>query len=276
MMIIMKMSTEPAENFEMKVSREQMAENRRRILEVASRLFRDKGFDAVSVAEVMKAAGLTHGGFYGHFSSKDDLIAQTVAHVLAAGTGEGAIFALMWMPIFRPSSRQLRRGLPDGGPCAAIRHQTPAARSAMTAGLRSQIDRIGKALPELDAADRRRAAIGSFAAMVGAVILARAIDDPALSDEVLEQTREWVDAGVNQAVCQLGVWSPWPCSFAANSSVGWRANKGFDGRRGLWRGKTGKRRHGGSRWPLSRPAPPEIAGGRRSRSVPRLSPRLRA
>ncbi|TKB51841.1 MAG: helix-turn-helix transcriptional regulator, partial [Mesorhizobium sp.] len=73
----------------MKVSREQMAENRRRILEVASRLFRDKGFDAVSVAEVMKAAGLTHGGFYGHFNSKDDLIAQTLAHVLAADTGGG-------------------------------------------------------------------------------------------------------------------------------------------------------------------------------------------
>ena len=68
----------------------------------------------------------------------------------------------------------------------------------MTEGLRSQIDRIGKALPELDPADRRRAAIGSWAAMVGAVILARAIDDAALSDEVLEQTRAWVDAGISQ------------------------------------------------------------------------------
>lgn len=67
----------------------------------------------------------------------------------------------------------------------------------MTEGLRSQIDRVGKALPELAAADRRRVAIGSFAAMVGAVILARAVDDPALSDEVLEQTRAWIDAGIN-------------------------------------------------------------------------------
>ena len=68
----------------------------------------------------------------------------------------------------------------------------------MTEGLRSQIDRISEALPELDPADRRRAAIGSWAAMVGAVILARAIDDPALSDEVLEQTRAWIDAGISQ------------------------------------------------------------------------------
>ncbi len=60
----------------MKVSREQMAQNRLRILEAASRLFRDKGFEAVSVVEVMKAAGLTHGGFYGHFESKDDLVGR--------------------------------------------------------------------------------------------------------------------------------------------------------------------------------------------------------
>lgn len=194
------MSTVPAEYFEMKVSREQMAENRRRILDVASLLFRDKGFDAVSVAEVMKAAGLTHGGFYGHFSSKDDLIAQTLAHVLAVEAGGGGDFRAYVDAYLSPRHRDnAAGGCPTAGLAAAIRHQTPAARSAMTEGLRSQIDRIGKALPELDAADRRRVAIGSWAAMVGAVILARAIDDPTLSDEVLEQTRAWVDDGINQA-----------------------------------------------------------------------------
>jgi TetR/AcrR family transcriptional repressor of nem operon len=183
----------------MKVSREQMAENRRRILDVASRLFRDKGFDAVSVAEVMNAAGLTHGGFYGHFSSKDDLIAQTLAHVLAAHAGGGGDFRAYVDAYLSPRHRDnCAGGCPTAGLAAAIRHQTPAARSAMTEGLRSQIDRIGKALPGLDAADRRRVAIGSFAAMVGAVILARAVDDPALSDEVLEQTRDWIDAGISQ------------------------------------------------------------------------------
>ena len=183
----------------MKVSREQMAENRRRILDVASRLFRDKGFDAVSVAEVMKAAGLTHGGFYGHFSSKDDLIAQTLAHVLAADSGGGGDFRAFVDAYLSPRHRDnAAGGCPTAGLAADIRHQTPAARSALTEGLRSQIDCISKALPEFDAADRRRVAIGSWAAMVGAVILARAIDDPTLSDEVLEQTRSWVDAGINQ------------------------------------------------------------------------------
>ena len=69
----------------------------------------------------------------------------------------------------------------------------------MTAGLRLQIERVMKALPDIDAAGRRRAAIGTWAAMVGAVILARAIDDTTLSDEVLEQTRAWVEAAIGSA-----------------------------------------------------------------------------
>ncbi|BCH20998.1 TetR/AcrR family transcriptional regulator [Mesorhizobium sp. L-8-3] len=184
----------------MKVSREQMAENRRRILDEASRLFRDKGFDAVGVAEVMKAAGLTHGGFYGHFSSKDDLIAQSLAHVLAVDAGAGGDLRAYAEAYLSPRHRDnCAGGCPTAALAAAVRLQAPAARSAMTEGLRSQIDRIGKALPELDAADRRRVAIGSFAAMVGAVILARAVDDPALSDEVLAQARDWIDAGISPA-----------------------------------------------------------------------------
>jgi TetR/AcrR family transcriptional regulator, transcriptional repressor for nem operon len=63
----------------MKVTREQVAENRQRILEVAGKLFREKGFDGVSVADIMKSAGLTHGAFYGHFASKDELAAQACA-----------------------------------------------------------------------------------------------------------------------------------------------------------------------------------------------------
>lgn len=178
----------------MKVSREQMAENRHRILDAASQLFRDKGFDAVSVAEVMKAAGLTHGGFYGHFNSKDDLIAQTLAHALSADSGGGGDLRTYLDAYLSPRHRDNPAGgCPTAGLAAAIRHQSPAARSAMTEGLRSQIDRISTALPELDPADRRRAAIGSWAAMVGAVILARAADDPALSDDVLQQTRAWID-----------------------------------------------------------------------------------
>src|SRR5271169_6253458 len=67
----------------MRVSREKAAENRERILDAASGLFRAKGFGGVGVADIMKAADLTHGGFYGHFSSKDDLVAQASKHAMA-------------------------------------------------------------------------------------------------------------------------------------------------------------------------------------------------
>ncbi|NLS20684.1 TetR/AcrR family transcriptional regulator [Rhizobium sp. P40RR-XXII] len=181
----------------MKVSREQMAENRRRILDVASRLFKDKGFEAVSVAEVMKAVGLTHGAFYGHFSSKDDLVAQTLAYALAGDSVGDGDFSGFVRSYLAPRHRDnASTGCPTAGLAAAVRHQTPAAKAAMTEGLREQLARIEKALPKQDSADTRRAAIGSWAAMVGAVILARAVDDPELSDEVLDETRAWIDSRV--------------------------------------------------------------------------------
>jgi TetR/AcrR family transcriptional repressor of nem operon len=184
----------------MKVSREQMAENRQRILDVASRLFREKGFDAVSVSEVMKAAGLTHGGFYGHFNSKDDLVAETVGYVLSNDAVGGKDFRAYLDVYLSPRHRDnAADGCPTAGLAADIRHQTPAVRAAMTAGLRSQIERGINALSGIDAANRRRAAIGTWAAMVGAVILARAIDDTTLSDEVLEQTRAWIEATIGSA-----------------------------------------------------------------------------
>jgi TetR/AcrR family transcriptional regulator, transcriptional repressor for nem operon len=67
----------------LKVSREQAAENRARVVEVAGRLFREKGFEGIAVAEIMKGAGLTHGGFYHQFGSKDELAAEACAQVLS-------------------------------------------------------------------------------------------------------------------------------------------------------------------------------------------------
>src|ERR1700758_4758395 len=67
----------------MKVSREKSAESRKRILEAAATLFREKGFDGICLADIMKAAGLTHGGFYGHFDSKEDLEAQALSVAMA-------------------------------------------------------------------------------------------------------------------------------------------------------------------------------------------------
>ena len=182
----------------MRVSRERLAENRRRILEAAGRLFRAKGFEAVTVAEVMQAAGLTHGGFYGHFRSKDDLIAQTLAHTLLAGENRRRSPAEIDLARYAASYLSPRHrddlagGCPTAGLGAETIRQSPEARAAMTAGLRRQIELLSESAPGADPAERRRAAIGSWAAMVGAVILARLSDDPRLSDEVLEETRAWL------------------------------------------------------------------------------------
>ena len=184
----------------MRVSRDQMQANRLRILDAASRLFREKGFDAVSVAEVMKAAGLTHGGFYGHFQSKDDLIAQAIGHIFTAqdeGSGDlGAYLNAYLSPQHRES---VGEGCPTAALIADIRRQTPEARLAMTEGFKSQIDRIARAIAAPDAPDARRRAIGAWAAMVGAVVIARAIEDQALSDQVLDETRLWIEASLDLA-----------------------------------------------------------------------------
>jgi len=180
----------------MKVSREQMAENRGRILTEAARLFRDKGFDAVSVAEVMKAAGLTHGGFYGHFASKDDLIAQTVAHALADDQNTDSFDAFLGAYL-SPSHRDApASGCPTAAFASDARRQTPEARAAMAAGLAAQIARLTATLKGEGVRDARGAAIGCWSAAVGAMIIARAVDDPALSDEILAQTKAWISASL--------------------------------------------------------------------------------
>lgn len=179
--------------FEMRVTQEQMRENRRRILAAASRLYREKGFDAVGVAEVMKAAGLTHGGFYGHFASKEDLMAQAIAHgtseiLVRDGDLQGFLAGYL-SPAHRDDAAD---GCPMAALAADVRHRPPAARSAMTTGIRAQIDSLTQALPDSVTTDRRSEAIGTYATMIGALILARAVDDPALSDEILNETRAWI------------------------------------------------------------------------------------
>lgn len=181
----------------MKVSKQQVAENRAAILDAAARLFRQRGTDSVTVAEVMKAAGLTHGGFYGHFASKEDLVAQTFAHVLDGGADVARpddmnAYAAAYL---RPQHRDN-----PGNACLFGTLGTEAARAGapvratMTAALRRRIAEFSALAPGDTEAARRQAAIGSWSAMIGALVLARITDDPALSDEVMDATRAWLAA----------------------------------------------------------------------------------
>jgi TetR/AcrR family transcriptional repressor of nem operon len=180
----------------MKVSRDQVAEHRQRILEAAARLFRERGFEGVTVAEIMKAAGLTHGAFYGHFGSKEDLIAQAFAFVLGETASREARSLTDYAATYLTAGH---RDSP-GKACLfatlgteAVR-ASPEVRRAMTIAIRRQIESLSRTAPGKTSAARRRAAIGSWSAMVGALILARLADDPALSDELLEETRAWLGA----------------------------------------------------------------------------------
>ncbi|SDG96943.1 TetR/AcrR family transcriptional regulator [Pelagibacterium luteolum] len=177
----------------MKVSQEQKAQNRSRILSEAGRLFREKGFDAVSVAEVMQAAGMTHGGFYGHFRSKDDLVAQTIAHTAGSQSATDDLSSWVNTYLSAPHRDHPELGCPMAALAGLMRQQAPEARASMSQVLTAQIDTLSDIMPGTDAAKRRRAAIGNWSAMVGALILARSIDDPSLSDEVLSETRAWID-----------------------------------------------------------------------------------
>lgn len=176
----------------MKVSREQMAQNRSRILTEAGRLFREKGFDAVSVAEVMKAADLTHGGFYGHFRSKDDLIAHAIEH--ASGNNSALEDIEDWIDAYLslPHRDHPEQGCPMAALAGLMRDRSPEARAAMARKLSTQIESLADVVPGTDPAERRRAAIGQWSAMVGALILARSVGDPALSGELLTETRAWI------------------------------------------------------------------------------------
>jgi len=177
----------------MKVSREQVAEHRARILAVAASLFRQRGFDDVTVAEVMKEAGLTHGAFYGHFPSKEALVAEAVGQALpvAPDTAEprrrAAEFANGYLSVKHRDNRATACLFSSLGTEAA--RGSADLRQKMTAAVRSRIDHLTVDAGGDTPRGKRRAAIAAWSAMVGAMVLARLVDDEKLSKEILSETR---------------------------------------------------------------------------------------
>jgi len=181
----------------MRVSREQAAQNRARIVEVAAKLFREKGYDGIGVADLMKGAGLTHGGFYGHFASKEDLLAEACAKALEGSVDrwqriadehperEAALGRIAKSYLSEDHRDHPGLGCSVTALGADIARLGPAARDAMTGGVKGQVAILQTLMPGEDEAERRRQALAGYAAMVGAMVLARAVSDEALSEEVL-------------------------------------------------------------------------------------------
>lgn len=178
----------------MRVSRQRAAENRERIVDAAARMFREHGFDGVGVDAIMNGAGLTHGGFYGHFESKDDLAAAAVTRALERSVEKQSRYMTLDEIVSDYLSEQHRADRANGCAIAAlgaeIVRRPGGVRPAVTEFLRGQIDRFTGLLGNGTAASRRKRAITTLSGIVGALMLARAVDDPALSDEILAVARD--------------------------------------------------------------------------------------
>jgi TetR/AcrR family transcriptional repressor of nem operon len=181
---------------DMKVSRQKAAENRERILNVAARLFRERGFDGIGVADLMKNAGLTHGGFYGHFFSKEDLMAQACARAIADSLDvwnrradcatESPLSAVITGYLSTRHCDYLGSGCLLAALGPDVSRQSPPVRHTVTEGLRSFVEILARLIPGKSKAAKRQKALATYASLVGAVVLARAVDDPDLSEEILQ------------------------------------------------------------------------------------------
>jgi TetR/AcrR family transcriptional repressor of nem operon len=179
----------------MRVSRAQAAENRERILDVATKLFRERGIDGIGVADLMKAAGLTHGGFYGHFKSKDDLVAQACGRAVARmrqnwtnvieNATDDPLVALANRYLSPDHRDHAGRGCPFAALGSEVARQGSSVRHSVTEELRPFLEYLSRVVPGDSKSTRRKRALSTFASLVGALVLSRAVDDPALSNEFL-------------------------------------------------------------------------------------------
>ena len=147
----------------MRVSREQAAANRERIIDAAAALFRAKGFSGIGVADIMKAADLTHGGFYGHFTSKDDLVAQASRRTMARRrqTGRRVVaeapddpYAALLQHYLTPRHRdEPGHGCGFAALCNDAARSGKTVRNAFAEGLEPLIDILAQSMPGRTKAD---------------------------------------------------------------------------------------------------------------------------
>ena len=169
----------------MRYPAKETAAKHERIVKEASRLFRERGFENVSVGEVMKAAGLTHGAFYAHFASKEELQAAAVDYGQRVSLGRLQRNKKRGMFDHRYLSPSHRDNPGDGCTMAALgpeaARSAPELKAAFEQGLEDMLSAWG---------GDRKEAIFRAAAMLGGVVLARAVRDPRLSDEILKSVRQ--------------------------------------------------------------------------------------
>jgi TetR/AcrR family transcriptional regulator, transcriptional repressor for nem operon len=174
----------------MRVSKEKAAENRERILRAAARLFREGGIARVGVDAVTEAAGLTHGSLYSQFGSKERLAAEALSYAMARSTAKlDAVESLPeYVSLYLAETHRDApgRGCTVAALCCEMPRESAAVRHSFTDGLRGMVERVSRLLPRMPERQREDEALTVVATLVGALVLARAVDDPKLSARILK------------------------------------------------------------------------------------------
>lgn len=181
----------------MKVSREQAEKNRDAVLCTAARRFREQGVDATSVAGIFAEVGLTHGALYVQFpGGKEALAAEAVRRAFAdrreiwdqAATNQAPAQALRAI-VESYVSEEHRDGPGAGCPTPSMGAEAArrggSVRAAYTEGVNGLLEELARVVPGDSESERRRTALQTLSTLAGAMLISRAVDDPALSDEVL-------------------------------------------------------------------------------------------
>ena len=193
----------------MKQRREAKNESHRRILEVAVRRLRELGLDGAGVARIMSEAGLTHGGFYTHFGSKADLVVEALRAAFTTNR-ERWLQGLdrlddrtFWRRVLRRYLNATHRDTPaDGCPFPAlagdVARSEPKVRRAFEAEIMETVQRLAARLPARPSVKAQDQALALAALCGGGILLARAMDDQALSDQIIEACYDFALRGIER------------------------------------------------------------------------------
>lgn len=186
----------------MRVSRAQAAENRDNVIDVASRLFREHGFDGIGLKDLMESAGLTQGAFYKQFDSKEDLIAEASARAMdcatvrwskaAAANPQDPLGAVIGFYLSKGHRKEKAEGCPLVALGADAARQSADVKASFEAGIREHLSILTRLLSKADNEEKRDKAMAILSTMVGAVTLSRIVNDPRLAQSFLDATAESV------------------------------------------------------------------------------------
>lgn len=172
-----------------------------RILQAATRAIRRSGYAGTGVADIMREAGLTHGGFYAHFASREAMLAEAADLAGSESVGaldkfasavppEDAYRTLLKTYLSRAHVERAETGCPVAALGSEMPRQAPEVRQAATRRIKDMIDLVARHAPGGGAPEGRTKALATTATMIGALILARAVDDRRLGDDVLAAALE--------------------------------------------------------------------------------------